>query len=73
MSLKRRISLLEKRCRVQASYPPVVVQEEGQSVEEAISAMGISPPPGHTWQYVVVPATLSEEDWIEKYSPKDLG
>lgn len=70
MTLKRRISLLEK-ARASKNCSAVIEQAEGQSLEDAIRASGIYPIEDEEWSIIVVPVTLTEEQWCEKDGPED--
>ena len=70
VSIKDRIKYLEKKLgKRRPTYPAVVNQREGESIEAARERTLGSLPDRPDWSYIVAPDRLSEADWVAKYAP----
>ena len=68
--LKLRLEKLEKTAnRLKGPLPSVVIQEKDETEEEAIRRTYGDRYAELAPNYVLLPAQLSESEWVERYSP----
>ena len=71
VSVKERLTRLERKARSQKpAYPSVVYQSERETAEVARTRALCGSSSPDAWAHVLCPMPLSEEEWISKYSPE---
>jgi hypothetical protein len=75
VSIKDRIKKLElmREAKTKSQIPRVVEQKLGETLEEALERAFQGVVSSEPISCIVVPAKLTEEEWVERYSPPPVN